>query len=92
MKEEEKQPQKFSKWLIFFLIVLVIFPPILWVSSVLIFKNWSEIIFAIKKPAIVKSIRVNYENKQKQLEESFFKTEKTSEEKLIDAVTQELKK
>ena len=54
-------------------------------------KNWEEIKFSTSHPAIVKSVREQYESKQKAIEEDFLKKEKSSEEKLIDEVTTQLK-
>ena len=54
-------------------------------------KNWQEIKFAYEKPSIVQTVRTNYESQQKKMEQSFLKTQKSSEDQLIDAVVQKLK-
>ena len=53
--------------------------------------RWEEITFAYEKPQMVKVIRVDYEKKQAALEESFLTTDKSGEEKLLEAVAEQLK-
>jgi hypothetical protein len=53
-------------------------------------KNWQEIKFAYEKPSIVKSIRQNYQEQEKKLDQSFLKTQKSSEDQLIDEVVKKL--
>lgn len=53
-------------------------------------KNWEEIMFAYEKPAIVKTIREDYEKKNKKLEQSFLLREKSPEDQLVDAVVKKL--
>lgn len=57
-----------------------------------IFKARNEISFAIKKPEIVKIIMDQYNKKQKDIDQTFSKTQQTAEEKFLEAVTQEIKK
>lgn len=52
--------------------------------------NWAEIKFASEKPHLVREMRENYEQKQKELDESFTKQEKTVEQKLIEELTLQL--
>ena len=52
--------------------------------------SWDEIKFAYEKPALVRTVREDYENKQEKLEQSFLQTEKSSEEKLVDEVVKRL--
>lgn len=91
MNKEIKQPRKSYTWL-WFLPVGGIILGLLILYSFQLFGNWQELLFTIKKPNIVKSIRLDYEGRQKKLEESFLKREKTPEEKLIETVVEELKK
>ncbi len=53
--------------------------------------NWQEYVFVWQKPQIVKQVRVQYQEKQQALDQSFSNREKTSEEKLMEAVASELK-
>lgn len=50
-----------------------------------------EINFAFNHPEIVKATREDYQERQNKLNESFLKKEKTSEEKLIEELTNQLK-
>ena len=51
---------------------------------------WDELQFAYTKPNVVKAVRLKYEQEQKNLDASFGKQEKTSQEKLIDELTKQL--
>lgn len=53
-------------------------------------KSWDEIVFAYSKPNVVKTLRLDYLNKQRALDQSFSVKEKTSEQKLIDEVVKQL--
>lgn len=86
-------PKRVLRWIIVvglaLLIVLVVslegFSFLKKVSS-----NWKEIQFAYQKPALVKSIREDYETKQEKLDQSFLKREKSPDEKLVDEVVKRL--
>lgn len=52
--------------------------------------SWDEIKFAYQKPALVRTIREDYEDKQEKLDQSFLKREKSSEDKLVDEVVRRL--
>jgi LysM repeat protein len=49
--------------------------------------SWSEIMFAYNKPALVKTVRVQYEKRTAALDNEFL-TGKPADQKLIDAVKQ----
>lgn len=51
--------------------------------------NWQEIKFAYEKPSIVKTIREDYQAKEKKLDQSFLNSD-SSEEKLVDEVVKKL--
>lgn len=89
--EEKQQPRRSYTWL-YFLPVLAIILGLLIFFGFQIYGNWTELLFTMKKPNIVRSIRLDYEKRQTMLEESFLKREKTAEEKLIETITEELKK
>lgn len=52
--------------------------------------KWDVLVFAYQKPAIVEVIRKDYDAKQVKLEQSFLIKDKSSEDKLIDAVVKKL--
>ena len=56
------------------------------------YDNFEEVKFALKKPNIVKMVREDYEKKQKELEQSYTRKDKTSEQKLIEEVVKKLQK
>ena len=85
MKNEKKNPSGFLWGLSVGLLVMVI-------AEIAILVTVPEIRFAINKQNIVKSVRLDYEKRQKELEDSYTKREKTPEERLIEVVTEELKK
>ena len=55
-----------------------------------IYAVWDELQFAYEKPNVVKSVRLRYEQGEKDLDDSFLKKDKTAEEKLIDELTKQL--
>lgn len=57
-----------------------------------LYKNKDNIGFAIEKPNIVKSIREQYNKKQQEVDNSFLKTQQTAEDRLLEAITKEIKK
>ena len=52
---------------------------------------YQELRFAWEKPEFVKYMRESYQRKQKELDKGFLIEKKTSQEKLLDAVTDKLK-
>lgn len=51
---------------------------------------WSEIEFALEKPNVVRVVRESYQEKQTYLERSFLQKQKTAEDKLLEAVADEI--
>ncbi len=60
--------------------------------GVKVFNARDQIAFTLKKPEIVKVIMDQYNSKQKEIDLNFSKTQETAEEKLIETLTNELKK
>ena len=58
------------------------------VNSVI--SKWDEIKFAYEEHEIVSQVRDDYIKEQSELKSSFLRTEKSSEEQLIDAVVEKL--
>lgn len=52
--------------------------------------SWDEVKFAYQKPSVVRTVREDYQGKQAELEQSFLKKEKSSEDKLVDDVVKRL--
>ena len=94
--EKEKAPsfmKKHLKRIIAVIILLAIFTYMFlqvgfFINTVA--TNWTEIEFAMEKPAIVKIVRQDYQTKQSKMEQSFLKPEKSSEEQLVNAVVEKL--
>ena len=53
--------------------------------------SWDELVFSWQHPNLIQSLREDYQQKQKELEESFLKKEKSAEQKLLDEITEQLK-
>ena len=70
------------------IIIYFVFQGIGIVNKVL--KTKDEISFAYNKPALVRVLREQYEQKQQELDKSFTIKEKSSQDKLLDAVTDQL--
>ena len=51
---------------------------------------WTELEFAFTKPNVVRVVRESYQEKQIALEKSFLQKQKTAEEKLLEAVADEI--
>jgi len=62
------------------------------VLAIEVVKSFKEIQFAIKKPAIVKIVREQYEKKQQKIDNDFLKVGETAEDRLLDTISGELKK
>jgi hypothetical protein len=89
MKDEKKMnPSGFSGFLWGLIVGLLIMV----IAEITILATAPEIRFAINKHNIVKSVRIDYEKRQKELEESYVKRDKTPEEKLIEEITNQIKK
>lgn len=54
-------------------------------------ERWEEIRFAYEKPMLVRSIRTDYEQREKDLDASFLKRQQTAQEKLLEEVANKLK-
>lgn len=52
--------------------------------------NWSELQFAFEKPAIVKAIRTEYQEKQTKLEKEITERQKSAEDKLVEEVVTQM--
>jgi hypothetical protein len=52
--------------------------------------KWNALVFAYQKPAIVEVIRKDYDAKQSKLEQSYTNPDKSSEDKLVEAVIKKL--
>lgn len=57
-----------------------------------IYKNRTALQFAMDKPEIVNAVLKQYNDKQKQIDADFLKTSKSSQDVLIETLTEELKK
>lgn len=57
----------------------------------LVQRNWNELVFTIQHPALVRGLSQNYEKGSKELEAKLMKDEPTAEDKLIEAVADEVK-
>jgi hypothetical protein len=53
--------------------------------------RWEEIKFAYEKPAIVKSIKKDYDTKQSKLDQSYVQPNKNPDQKIIDEVIAKIK-
>ena len=51
---------------------------------------WPEVQFALDKNSVVKVLRESYQEKQAKLEKSFLQKQKTAEEKLLEAVAEQI--
>lgn len=98
-KVVEKEPtdkthsNHLGKWLIAIFLILLfggftVFQTIKVTSRIK--ENWNEIKFAYEKPNLVKNIRTQYETKNTKLESSLMKSEKSSEDQLVEAVVKKL--
>jgi len=73
--------------LIFFTLGIIVFQTRSFSNKLL--ASWDEIKFAYNKPALVKTVRQDYEEKQNKLDQSFLNP-KSTEDKIVDEVVKRL--
>ncbi len=92
--EKIKLPSHWKKKLLLFLGILGITLLILWQILGIVIninKSWNEIAFAYNKPQLVRAVREEYSKKQQELDNQFMQKQQTAEQKLIEAVADQLK-
>lgn len=72
------------------IIIYFIFNSVVLINKII--KARDEVSFAYNKPELVKVLRESYETKQRELDKSFTVKEKSANDKLIEAVTDQLSK
>jgi len=94
-KQIEKQAPRI-RWTKIVALILGIAVAILLISMAIgvynrVSSSWQEIQFAYNKTEVVRTVRIDYENKISEIEKSYKEQELTPEQKLIEEVVDQMK-
>jgi len=94
-KQIEKQAPKI-RWTKIVALILGIAVAMLLISVAIgvynrVSSSWQEIQFAYNKAEVVRTVRIDYENKISEIEKSYKEQELTPEQKLIEEVVDQMK-
>ena len=94
-KQIEKQAPRI-RWTKIVALILGIAVAILLISMAIgvynrVSSSWQEVQFAYNKTEVVRTVRIDYENKISEIEKSYKEQELTPEQKLIEEVVDQMK-